>query len=123
MDYCCGVKAYINAPQASKLPLIVRIVGSLGQLTFMNTEAKIELWDSSERTISNTKDSPSCMSRALDDIVNCLANDQQPPTSTGEDGLNALEIIIGFHVSDRLQGQWVQLPISGEDRNLEVLIG
>ena len=45
------------------------------------------------------------------------------PASTGEDGLAALEIIIGFHVSDRLGGKWVPLPVTGEDRELEVLIG
>ena len=52
----------------------------------------------------------------------CLA-DGGRPACTGEDGLAALEIIIGFHVSDRLRGQWVHLPISGSDRELEVKIG
>ena len=123
VDYHSGVKAFINAPQTAKLPLMARVVGSLGHLTVRDSEAKIELWDGSEQTISPTKDEPSFMARALDDIVNCLVNGQEPPTSTGEDGLDALEMVIGFHVSDRRKGQWVQLPTSGDDRDLEVLIG
>jgi hypothetical protein len=34
-----------------------------------------------------------------------------------------MEVIIGLHVSDRLRGQWVELPIRGRDRDLEVRIG
>ena len=56
------------------------------------------------------------------DIVEYLAAGKSP-VSTGEDGLAALEIIIGFHVSDREQGRWVSLPIAQPDRDKEVRIG
>ena len=63
------------------------------------------------------------MAVAVQDIVDSLISGEQPPTSTGEDGLAALEMIIGFHVSNKLGGQWVGLPISGKDRDIEVMIG
>ena len=44
-------------------------------------------------------------------------------TSNPQDGLAALEMVIGFHVLHRLRGQWVDLPIEGTDRKLEVQIG
>ena len=122
LAFCTGAKAFINAPQAAKLPLMVRVVGSLGQVTLRSDNAWIELWAGSERVLSTPKDRPASLDLAVRNIVQCLTGSGQP-ASTGEDGLAALEIIIGFHVSDRLQGQWVPLPISGADRELEVLIG
>ena len=62
------------------------------------------------------------MERAVQDSGTCLTTGGAP-ADTGEDALAALEIIVGFHVSDRLRGQWVPLPIGGADRDLEVLIG
>jgi hypothetical protein len=62
------------------------------------------------------------MKLAVDEIVSAL-DGGTPVTSTGEDGLAALEVIIGFHASDRRQGQWADLPLTGEDREIEVPIG
>ncbi len=117
-----GVKAFINAPQAAKFPLVVRVVGRLGQVTLRGDSALIELWAGSERVLSTPKDRSASLDLGVQDIVQCLIGGGQP-ASTGEDGLAALEIIIGFHASDRLQAQWVPLPISGADRELEVRIG
>jgi len=122
VDFSSGVKAFVHAPQNAKQPLLLRIVGSLGQVTLLGDEALIEQWDGQTRAISPPPDGPSSMELAVRDIVKCLT-DGGRPACTGEDGLAALEIIIGIHVSDRLRGQWVDLPISGSDRELEVKIG
>ena len=117
-----GVKAFINAPHGPALPSTVRVVGSLGQLAVHEGVVDVELWDGSKRTVTGPDDTPDSMVRAVEDIVNCLRRGGCPADS-GVDGLAALEIIIGFHVSDRLRGQWVSLPIMGADRDYEVLIG
>lgn len=117
-----GIKAFIDAPTKSKAPLLMRIVGSVGQMTIRNDNALIELWSGKTRTLSVPKIQNGSLSLAVQDIVKCLISGEQP-SSTGKDGLAALEMIIGFHVSDRLRGQWVPLPIRDADRQLEVRIG
>ena len=52
----------------------------------------------------------------------CLAGGEEV-SSTGEHAREALEVIMGFHVSSKLSGQWVSLPLEDEDRNLEVMMG
>ena len=116
------VKAFIHAPQVAKLPLAARIVGSLGQLFLQGGGAHIELWSGERRALLPAPPGPNSLERAVRDIVNCLTRGGQP-ASTGEDGLAALEIIIGFHVSNRCRGQWVPLPIGAADRELDVAIG
>jgi len=122
VDFANGTRAFIDAAQEAKYPLLVRVVGSQGQITVRGDAARVELWDGTERTIPRPKDRPTSLSLAVDDIVRCLTTGGQP-ASTGEDALAALEMIIGFHVSDRQRAQWVSLPISGPDRDLEVRIG
>ena len=117
-----GVKLFVNAPQAAKLPLAARVLGSLGELSIRRDEAVVELHGGGSRTLAAPKDSPSSVALAVDDIVNCLTRGGRP-ASTGEDARAALEIVVGFHVSDRNGARWTPLPLAGADRDLEVLIG
>jgi predicted dehydrogenase len=122
VSFSNGINAFIHAPHAGSMPLVVRIVGSLGQLTIQGTALQVELWNGERRTHAAPRTAESSLDRAVTEIASCLTRGGQP-CSTGEDGLAALEIIIGFHVSNRQHGQWVQIPISDTDRNLEVLSG
>jgi predicted dehydrogenase len=117
-----GTKAFVQAGQLAKLPLQVRIVGSDGQLTARPDGAVIERWSGGMRELKPAPTSHSSVDRAVEEIVQCLKRGGSP-SSTGEDGLAAMEVIIGLHVSHRLRGQWVELPIRGRDRDLEVRIG
>ena len=122
VSFAGGLKAFIHGAQASSLPLVIRVAGALGQVTVRGNEAVVETWDGKQHALSTPADRPSSIEAGVRDIVECL-DTGAPPASTGEDGLAALEIIIGFHVSDRLRGQWVPLPITGADRDLDVPIG
>jgi predicted dehydrogenase len=122
VDFSNDVKAFIHASHIAKYPLLVRIAGSQGQMAISGKQAKIELWDGNERITSESSDKPDSLSLGIREIISCLASGGQP-SSSGQDGLAALEIIMGFHVSNRMNSQWVRLPISGDDRDLEVLIG
>ena len=117
-----GIKAFVHAPQAARFPGVVSLVGSLGRVTARRGSAEIELWTGEKRLLQTPENRRSSLHAAVDDIVGCLERGDQS-MSTGEDGLAALEVIVGFHVSDRLRGQWVRLPITGRDRELEVRIG
>jgi predicted dehydrogenase len=122
VSFSDGINAYIHAPLAGSIPLVARVVGSLGQLTVQGAAVQVELWNGERRTHSAPRTTESSLDRAVAEIVDCLSRGGQP-CSTGEDGLAALEVIIGFHVSNRQHGQWAQIPIGGADRNLEVLCG
>jgi predicted dehydrogenase len=117
-----GLRAFINAPSAAALPLAVRVTGSHGQLTIRGKLATIETWQGNSRTIEIPPDGSTSLDRAVEELVRCLESGGSP-SCTGEDGLAALEIIIGFHVSSGLNGQWVPLPIRGADRQMTVMIG
>ncbi len=116
------VKMFVHAPDDLPMPWTIRIVGTQGQVAMHGKHAVVEPVEGEPRVITAPADSPSSVWLAVDEIVRCLDGDATP-TSTGEDGRAALEIIVGFHVSDRLHGRWVDLPIDGPDRELEVKIG
>lgn len=117
-----GARAFIDSAQAAKFPLFVRIAGSEGELVICQNSAKINYWNGNTKEIDFVSDGKTSLDRAVEDIVHCLLYGGLP-ACTGEDGLKALEVIIGFHISDRAGGAWVNLPVSGKDRNLEVMIG
>jgi len=122
VNFSSGAKAFVHAPQRARMPLRLRIVGSQGQVTFRGEEAILERWTGETRTFTAPSPRPPSLNLAVQDIVRCLIEGGRP-ASTGEDGLAALELIIGFHVSDRHRGQWTPLPITGPERDLEVMIG
>ncbi|MCX7705499.1 MAG: Gfo/Idh/MocA family oxidoreductase [bacterium] len=122
VQFSNGIRAFINAPQAAKFPLMMKIGGSEGYLTILNNRAIVEFWNGEKQELSVVPDGKTSLDRAIEDIVNCLIYGGQP-ACTGKDGLMALEIIIGFHVSDRQKGRWVDIPLSGKDREFEVMIG
>ena len=117
-----GVKLFVDATEARTLPWLIRVVGDDGQVSVIGKTARIERWDGGATSLQAPEDSPDSVSLAVDEIVRCL-DGGGTPTSTGEDGRQTLEMIVGFHVSDRLGGKCVELPIQGKDRELEVRIG
>ncbi|HPC30303.1 MAG TPA: Gfo/Idh/MocA family oxidoreductase [bacterium] len=116
------IRAFIDAPQSAKFPLVISIVGSEGELRIHNNSARVNYWNGDIKEIPFVTDGKTSLDSAMEDIVNCLLY-RGIPACTGEDGLMALEIIIGFHVSSIAEGRWINLPICGEERNLEVMIG
>lgn len=117
-----GVRAFVNAPATQRLPFLARVTGSEGQLSLRGTEAVIEPWKGSPRTLAIPADGSNSLARAVAELVQCLSNGGVP-SCTGEDGLAALEIIIGFHVSHRRHSQWTVLPNDGDARTLNIPIG
>lgn len=122
VEFCGGVKAYVHAGAEARAPIRVCVVGSEGQMTVRRDDARVELWSGERRDIPVPVDRPTSLELAVRDLVDCLSHGTQP-ACTGEDGRAALEVTIGFHVSDRLNGAWVPLPVTGDDRHHEVPIG
>ena len=116
-----GVKVFVNAAHDVKAPFGLRVVGEKGELT-VDATARVRPWDGEARVIASGSDGPRTFAAAVADIVECLRSGARP-ASTGEDGRDALEAIIGFHVSNRESGRWVSLPLDDVERDIEVKIG
>lgn len=117
-----GTRVFVDANHSGKGGLEYRITGTEGLIDMLGSKALVHSGDGEPRLIAPTTDRPSSISLAVRDIVECLENGGKP-ASTGEHARTALETIIAFHVSDRLNGQWVSLPISDEYRDLELKSG
>ncbi|HJN15896.1 MAG TPA: Gfo/Idh/MocA family oxidoreductase, partial [Armatimonadota bacterium] len=115
-------KAYVDATSDATVPMAIQVTGTTGRVDVGPTEAVLEHWDGERQVLPHEVATTSAACRAVDEIVSCLDGDATP-SSTGEDGRQALEMIVGFHVSHRLDGQRVSLPIQQEDRALEVQAG
>ncbi|MCM8822722.1 MAG: Gfo/Idh/MocA family oxidoreductase [Candidatus Omnitrophica bacterium] len=121
IEFSSDVRVFINAAQKAKLPLVVRIMGSQGELRISGKMANIENWDGNREQVTFISEGKTSLDRAVEDVVDCIEKEGKPACS-GEDGLLALEVIIGFHVSHMQSGKWVELPIQ-KYRDLEVMIG
>ncbi len=118
-----GVRAFVDAGQSCKGPNELRVIGDAGQAILWGESASIEPRTGPARRILDRRDQrPSSVALAIRDIVDCLVKGGAP-RSTGQDGVAALEMIVGFHASDKRRGAWVELPLRGADREIEVRIG
>ncbi len=117
-----GVRVHVDAAARIKLPFGFRIFGSLGWIDVGQEDADVHIWTGQKRTIACPADRPSSLAIGVDEIVNCLSHGGDV-SATGEDARDALEVIVAFHISNKLDGRWVSLPLEGEDRDLEVMMG
>ncbi len=119
-----GPKAFADAAEAisGPCPLELVIRGSLGKLQIRGFSEILTLWNGDEQPITVDESDLDSVDRAVQEIVDCLDNGRES-SSSGQDGRAAMEIIVGFHVSHRRNGQWTELPLKGPDRDIEVAIG
>lgn len=116
-----GVKVFVDATYGNSMPNEMRIVGDAGSITVRRDSASVEPWKGSARVIAPARNGTS-MDAAVAETVRAL-DGGGAVSSAGEDALAALEMVVGFHRSDRLRGQWVELPAAGRDREMEIRIG
>ncbi len=127
-----GVRAFVNASEGLTLPPTVRFTGDRGEITVANNGGRCELWTIDEagfgdggtamRQFPVPARGQYPMLAAVDEIVRVLDGTAPGARSTGQDGVAALEMVIGFHVSDREGSCPIKLPLRGRDRELEVKI-
>lgn len=116
------VKVYVDATSDAGVPLAIQVTGTAGRVSLGPRGALLEPWDAEGQVLHAESPATSSLDRAVDEIVGCL-DGKGAPSSTGRDGRQALEMIVGFHASDRRDGQRVTLPIRPDDRDLEVRSG
>ena len=117
-----GVRVHVEASPGVKLPCGFRIVGDLGWIDVQAEAADVHMWTGETRTITSPPDRPSSLAIAVDEIAAYLSGGPDV-CATDTSARQALEVVIGFHVSSKLNGRWVSLPLEGEHRKLEVQMG
>ena len=82
----------------------------------------VEFRDGRGEAWTDPANTESSMARAVVEIVEWLDGESAFPYAASE-AARTLEAIVGFHVSHAGNGSWVDLPLTGKDRDREVLSG
>lgn len=111
-----GLMAIINAPDYAKDPGEIIISGSLGRAVVQGNDVHLDFWDGRRDHWPSQSSAITAMDVAVREIVDAL-DGGLPVSSSGEEGLRDLEVILGCHASHARFGAWTELPLTGEDRD------
>jgi predicted dehydrogenase len=117
-----GLVATLAAADYSSVPAQVKIAGTLGQAATGDRRVRIDTWDGRRDEWPDPGPRPSAMDAAVAEIVAAL-DGAAPFPCPPEEALRALEVIVAFHASHARRSAWVDLPLAGADRAIEVASG
>lgn len=117
-----GLIATVDAADEARVAAQMTINGTLGRAVTGGPDIRIEFWTGESQTWSNRSGAGSSMDLAVEEIVRTLADRERFSWSPAE-SVRTLEAIVGFHASHGRDAAWTALPLSGDDRGIEVLSG
>ena len=123
-----GIVATVCAPDYGAQPISMEICGDLGEVNVAGGAVTVCMYDGStpswEDLAGDTRgyESASSMDVAVEEIVTWLDKGGAFPYPADE-AVAALEVITAFHVSHAQNGAWVELPLTGPDRDIVINSG
>ena len=117
-----GLMVMVSATDYSMTPARTEINGTKGRATIDSREVILEYWEGDKESWLHASDDVSGMDRATSEIVAWL-DDCVPFPYAPEEAVHTLEAIVAFHVSHSKNAVWIDLPLSGVDREIEVRSG
>ena len=117
-----GLMVMVSAPNYSMTPNRTEINGTKGRATIDSKKVVLESWEGDKERWLLASDDVSGMDRATSEIVEWLDNSAPFPYDP-EEAVHTLEAIVAFHVSHNKNAAWIDLPLSGVDREIEVYSG
>ena len=117
-----GLVVTVDAGDHANVPAQIAINGIKGRAMTNRDEVKIEYADGHRDHSTRAEGTPSAMDRAVCEIVNWM-DGEGPFAYPATESIRTLEAIVAFHASHRRNAAWTQLPLSGADREIEVLSG
>ena len=123
-----GCIVTVDATNYAKCPMTIEIQGSVGTASALGSEVVVDLYDGGSERWGADSTEESSMDVAVSEIVAWLdaRSGEAPEFAFPYDAAEArdvLETIIAFHASDRRSGAWVDLPLSGKDREIVLQSG
>ena len=117
-----GLITTFDAADFSQVPGTITINGSLGRATTGTHEVNLEFWDGRSEHWQRDAADPSSMDLALKEIVLALDGSQSFPDDPRH-SVHTLETILACHASHQQNSAWVDIPLTGPARELQVHSG
>lgn len=117
-----GLVATVDAPDEGKTPARIILNGTLGRAITGGDDVTLEFWDGRREHWPSLRSEATSMDRAVAEVVPWLDGEKQF-SYAAEDAVHTLEVIVAIHASHARNGVWVELPLTGDDRNREVQCG
>lgn len=117
-----GVMVTVDAGDYAAVPGQITLNGTEGRAISDGSSIALEYWDGRHEQWDSANDGVSGMDRAVSEIVTWLDDGAEFPYPASE-AFDTLEAIVGFHASHAQNAAWTELPLSGSDREREVLSG
>lgn len=117
-----GLVATVDAPDEGKTPARIIANGTLGRALAGGDEVTLECWNGQRESWPSLRHEATGMDRAVAEIVAWL-DGARPFSCAAEEAVHTLEAIIAFHASHARNAAWVELPLTGADRDREVHSG
>ncbi len=117
-----GVMVTVDAGDYAAVPGQITLNGTEGRAISDGSSIALEYWDGRREEWDSANDGVTGMDRAVSEIVTWLDDGTEFPYPASE-AFDTLEAIVGFHASHARDAVWAELPLSGSDREREVLSG
>lgn len=118
-----GLIAHLHAPDYSNSPAAVILHGTKGHLKISGGSATIGPWNGDPVQLPpRQRDDGTSMDQAVREIVAWL-DSGTPLSCQPEASVRTMEAIVACHASHARNGAWVELPLTGPDRDREVHTG
>ncbi len=117
-----GIMVTVDAGDYATVPGQITLNGTEGRAISDGSNVTLEYWNGNQEQWSGASDEVSGMDRAVSEIVEWLDGGTEFPYPASE-AVDTLEAIVGFHASHARNAAWTELPLSGSDREREVLSG
>ena len=117
-----GIMVTVDAGDYAAVPGQITLNGTEGRAISDGSSITLEYWDGRRDHWDSANDGVSGMDRAVSEIVTWLDDGSEFPYPASE-AFDTLEAIVGFHASHDRNAAWTELPLSGADRDREVLSG
>lgn len=117
-----GVMVTVDAGDYAAVPGQITLNGTEGRASSDGSSITLEYWNGRQEHWDSANDGVSGMDRAVSEIVAWLDDGIEFPYPASE-AVDTLEAILGFHASHARNAAWTELPLSGADRDREVLSG
>jgi predicted dehydrogenase len=117
-----GVMGTVDATDYGMAPWDVRVNGAEGRALVGSDDVTIEYWDGRTEHFTNDDQDGNGMDVAVREMVGWLDGESDFPYDPAET-VQVLEAIAAFHVSHARNAAWVELPLTGADREIVVNSG